>query len=481
MVASQLSIQVLSLITSLVVARLLGPREVGLAAEALVFGSLALVIVDFGFASALVQRPTLSEADKSTAFWVGTGLGLALTVIGIGLSWPMASLYGEPRVQPLFAVLSLAFLFTAPGIVQGALLTRELKFRSLELRTITATTMSCATGISLAVLGFGAWAIVAQHLVITSTSTALLWRSSPWRPRATFSMESLRGMAAYTSQVFGTRLLAWGTVNVDNLLIGRFLGPSSLGAYTVAFSLMVTPVNRLATPLGQVFFPAYSRMREPARIARAWLRGTRMAALIVVPAMLGLVVVAPDFVQVVFGDRWDAAVPVIQILAPVGLIQTLMAFNIGVLQALAYTRVLFRFTAVLSVLTVGAFAAGLPWGIEGVATAYLIVTVVMQPVFLRLTARAVGIRIREWLGAIAGIAQAGLVMLAAVFVSRELLLTTDLAVGIRLAIVIAIGALVYVPLVVWRAPQVREELRTLRQRLRETPGPAPLESGDATL
>jgi O-antigen/teichoic acid export membrane protein len=288
-------------------------------------------------------------------------------------------------------------------------------------------------------------------------------------------------MAAYTSHIFGTRVLAWGTVNLDNLLIGRFLGASSLGAYTIAFSLMVTPVNRLATPLAQVFFPAFSRMRDPARIARAWLRGVRMAALIVVPAMLGLVVVAPDVVQVFFGDRWGAAAPVIQILAPVGLIHALMALNNGVLQALAYTRILFRFTAVLSVLTVGAFATGLPWGIDGVATAYLIVTVIMQPVFLRLTARAVGIRVREWLGAVAGIAQAGLVMLAAVFVSRELLLTTDVAVGIRLAIVIAIGALVYASLVAWRAPQVREELRTLRQRLRGAPGPTPLEGGDAPI
>ena len=479
MMASQLSIQVLALITSLVVARFLGPREVGLAAMALVFGSLALVIVDFGFASVLVQRESLSEEDKSTAFWVGTALGAALTAIGIGLSWPMASLYGEPRVQPLFAVLSFAFLFTAPGIVQGALLTRELKFRSLELRTISATTISSVVGISFAVLGFGAWAIVAQHLAISAASTALLWRSSSWRPQARFSMDSLRSMAAYTSHIFGTRVLAWGTINLDNLLIGRFLGPAPLGAYTIAFSLMVTPVNRLATPLTQVFFPAFSRMREARRIAPAWLRGSRMAALIVVPSMLGLIVVAPDFVDVVFGEKWDAAVPVIQILAPVGLFQALTALNTGVLQALDRTRILFRFTAVLSVVTVGAFAAGLPWGIEGVATAYLIVTVVLQPVFLWITAKVVEIRFTEWIGAIAGVVESGLAMLVVVFAARELLLGTGLPVGLRLAAVIAIGALTYIPLVAWRAPEVREELHGLLQRLRQAPGPSPLEAGEA--
>ncbi len=183
MMASQASIQILAFATSIVVARFLAPRQVGLAAEALVFSSLALVAVDFGFASVLVQRPQLSEEDKSTAFWMGTLLGFLMTLLGIGLSWPIASLYGEPEVQSLFAVLSLVFVFTAPGIVQGALLTRDLKFRSLEVRTIIATTVSCATAMVLAVAGVGAWAIIAQHLTITSVSTLLLWRSSSWRLR----------------------------------------------------------------------------------------------------------------------------------------------------------------------------------------------------------------------------------------------------------------------------------------------------------
>ena len=248
MTISQAAIQVLAFVTAIVIARFLSPFEVGLAAEALVFASLALVIVDFGFASVLVQRPALSEDDRSTAFWAGMFLGVALTLIGIAASWPIASIYGEPEVQPLFAVLSLAFLFTAPGIVQGALLTRDLAFRSLEVRTIIATTMSCATGIGLAIAGAGAWAIVAQDLVITAVSTLLLWRASSWRPQRRFSMRSLRGMAGYTGNVFGTRVLAWGTINLDNFLIGRFVGAAQLGAYTLAYSVVIMPATRIATP-----------------------------------------------------------------------------------------------------------------------------------------------------------------------------------------------------------------------------------------
>lgn len=464
MMGSQAATQVLALVTSVVIARFLTPREVGLAAMGIVFTTLALVLADAGLASALVQRPELSEDDKSTAFWFSIATGIALTAAGIGLSWPIADLYGEPRVRHLFAALSFTFFFTAPGIVQGALLTRELRFRALELRTIAATATSCAVGITLAVLGAGPWAIVAQTLTISSVSTVLLWRSSSWRPRARVSRESVRGLGRFSAHVLGTRLSTWGARNVDNLLVGRYLGAAPLGAYSIAYSLMITPVNRIAGPLTQVFYPAFSRMRDRKSIGAVWLRAVRMVALVVVPLMLGLAAVAPDFVRVVFGRRWHAAAPVLQIIAFVGLAQSLQALNYGILQSLARTRVLFRYTAVASVATVGAFAAGLPWGIKGVATAYLLASIVLEPAYLWLTTRAVGVPVRDWLRSIAAAAEAGIVMVVVVIGLRQALLATSLSAGPRLAALIVGGAAVYLPLAAWRAPEARGELRALRAR-----------------
>jgi polysaccharide transporter, PST family len=458
MMASQVSIQLVGLATSIVIAHFLTPREVGLAAMGVVFVNLALLIADAGVAAAIVQRPNLTEDDKSTAFWATVVLGVGLTVTGVGLSWPIADLYREPRVQPIFAALSLTYLFTAPGIVQGALLTRDLKFRSLELRTIVATTASCAVGITLAIAGFGPWAIVTQHLTITAVSTVLLWRASSWRPRFHASRRSLREMAGFSSHVLGSRVFTWLARNVDNLLVGRYLGAAALGAYSLAFNLMIAPVTRVAGPITQVFYPAFSRMREPDRIAGAWLRAVRIVAFVVTPAMLGVVVVAPDFVRVVFGARWHATAPVLQILAPLGLVQALQALNYGILQSMAATRVLVRYTAVASVLTVTAFSLGLPWGIEGVATAYVLVSVFLEPAYLYLTTRAVGIRPGRWLASIRGVLEAGAVMFAAVFLLRELLLRADVPVGARLALEIVAGAAVYLPAVLWRAPEVKREI-----------------------
>lgn len=471
MIASQVSIQLFGFVTSVVIARLLSPREVGLAAEASVFANLALIVADFGVAAVIVQRPKLTEVDVASAFWVSMLLGALLTVLGIGLSWPIAALYGQPEVQGLFVLLSFVFVLTAPGIVQGALLTRELRFRELEARTIIATASGCATSIVLAANGLGPWAIMAQPLAAAGVSTLLLWRASEWRPRRTFSWTRVRGMAGFAGHSFGARSLGWGVLNVDNLLVGRFLGAAPLGAYSLAWSVALSPLNRIAVPITQVFFPAFSRMSDPRQIAGAWLRAVRMVAAIVVPAMLGVIVVAPDLVPVLFGARWAAAIPVLQLLAVIGLIQALTALNTGILQAIGRTRTLFRSTILVSVGSIVGFAAGLPWGIRGVALAYLVASCVVQPLFTAITARAVGLSLSDCLASIAGVLEAGMGMLLLVLGARELLVGAGLPAAARLILLVGWGAVTYLGLVLWRAPEVRSELAELRRRRGGVAGP----------
>jgi O-antigen/teichoic acid export membrane protein len=463
MLASQGASQLAALTTSIVIAHLLSPHQVGLAAEAIVFGTLALVVTDFGIGSVIVQRPQLSAVDTSTAFWASIGLGAFLTAAGIGLSWPIASLYGQPEVQPLFATLSLTFVLTAPGVVQGALLSRELQFRALEIRGILSTATACATAIVFAGLGFGPWAIIIQSLTVSAVSTALLWRSSSWRPQMVFSSASLREFRGFATHVFGARSLSWAVLNVDNLLVGRFLGAAALGAYSMACSVALAPLNRIALPIGQVFFPAFSRIEDRRRIATAWLRGLRMVALIVVPIMLGAVITAPDLILVLFGRRWHAAVPVLQLLGLVGLMQALTALNGGILQGIGEGRRYFRCTLLISGASVAAFAAGIPWGITGVALSYLLVSAVVQPIFTVVTARAVGASLAGVMHSISGVLQAGTGMLLIVFVERTLMVG-HVAPAPRLLVFIVSGAVSYLVLVAWRAPEVRSELEELWRR-----------------
>jgi O-antigen/teichoic acid export membrane protein len=463
--ASSSVLQVMRLIVGVILAHLLSPHDYGLAGMVIVFASLVLIFSDLAFGSALIHRPTLTEDDRSTVFWTSAAIGLVLTVTGIALSGPLAAFYGEPRVKPLFAAMSLSFFVASIASTQAALLTRDMNFRSLELRQMAAAVASGGVGITLALMGEGPWAIIAQQIAAATVSTALLWVASPWRPRLTFSWTSLRGLGGYSGNVFGSRLLFYANRNADNMLVGRFLGASSLGAYSVAYNLMLVPISQIAIPVQDVLFPAFARMQDDIEaLKHAWFRANRVIAAISVPALLGLIIVAPDFIGVVLGHRWHSATPVIQILAFVGILQSVQGLNSSVLRAVDRTSALFRYSVVVSIASVTAFALGLHWGIVGVAAAYAISSGIVEPYYSWLTARSVGLSLVDFVRPLIGVFQASAGMAVCVLVLRELLLRADVPPAARLALLIGAGAAIYAILCSWRAPEVRDEVRDIRRR-----------------
>ena len=255
------------------------------------------------------------------------------------------------------------------------------------------------------------------------------------------------------------------TQNADNVLIGKFLGTAALGLYGVGYSLIMLPASRIAAPLVQVFYPVFSRVQhDRRRLCAQWLRGLRMMAAVMVPAMLGLIVVAPDMVRVMLGPHWHGATPIIQILSVVGLAYGLQGLNGVVLLALGRSRVLFRYSCVLFVAAMVAFVVGLQWGIVGVAACFAAVNVFVQPAYMYVTARSMDIGLRECARALAGVAEAAAVCIAAAVLTRVLLVADAVPTTPRLVATIAVGALAYVPVLIWRAPEVVSELRLLRRR-----------------
>ena len=472
-VASQIFRQLSRVAVVVILARLLTPADYGLAAMVLVFSSLVLIFADLALGAALVQRQELSEEDKSTVFWTSAAMGVAFMLIGIALSWPMAAFYGESEVQPLFAALSVSFLITALGTTQSALMNREMQFRSLELRMMAGTVVGGTAGIVVALAGGGAWAIIAQQLAIAVASTTLLWFFSSWRPRFSWSVESLRSLAGFSGNVFGTRVLFYANRNLDNLLIGKFLGAASLGAYAIAYNVMLMPLARIAQPIVEVLFPAMSRIQDDRpRMAAMWLRANRMIGAITIPAMVGLMVVGPEFVATLFGAKWADAAPVIQILAWVGLLQSLQRLNSSVLQACDRTGALLRYSVIVLVASIVAFVVGLSWGIVGVAAGYAVSSTIVEPYYTWLTARVLDLELADFLRSLAGVAQATVGMAGVLVAAKLWLISPDLPAGIRLLILVVLGAATYLALAAWRAPELRGDIRGLR-RSRSAAAPQP--------
>lgn len=463
-ISAQTVIRVVGFGTMTVLVRLLGPTNIGLAAEALVFTRLAFLFSDVGLGAVLVQRKELSEVDKSTAFWTSAMVGLSLSLSVIAVSRPIAGLFRNQQVRPLVMVLSLYVLFTALGVTPNGLLARDLRFRTLELRTMLAALLAAIAAVAMAVLGFGAWAIVTQLVVNAAASTSLLWLRVGWRPRFTYSVASLRHLAGFSSYIFGAGLASFLHRNTDNFLVGRFLGPAKLGAYSTAYDVMQWPLMALSAPVSDVLFPAMTKLRDPDQIGDVWLRVTRLAVVITAPAFLGMIVVAPDFVDVVFGPRWHEAIPVLQILSYVGLIQSLTILVGNVLMTLDRAATLFWLAFPGSLAMVGAFAVGLKWGLIGVTVAYAAANTPLTAMYAVVAARSTNVSLRNFARAMRGVVGAAAAMAVAVLALRLVLVAQHVSPAARLAIVTSFGVLVFVLLCVWAAGEVVSEIRALVRR-----------------
>ena len=458
------AVQVSRLVFGVVLARLLTPHEYGLAGMALVFAALVLNVSDLGLGAGLVQRAKITEADRSTVFWTSLALGGVLAGAGLALSGPVASFYGEPDVRPLFAAVSIAFLVTALGRTHAALYQRDMAFRAISVRVMAATLTAGVVAVVLAALDYGPWALIGMHIANGVVTTLLLWTLSPWRPRFMYSLTSLRKLGGFGLNVFGSKIAEYLHVSSDKILVGRFLGSSALGFYNIGYNLVVLPFASLIAALLDALFPAMSRVQgDRARVAAAWMRASRTLFAIGAPAMLGLVIVAPDFVTVLLGARWRPAIPVVQVLAIAMLVHSATALGTMVLTSVDRTATLLRFSIAEVIVIIIGLAVGLRWGIAGVAAGYLSAITVTRSVLVLLTARTLAVSVRAVGRNFAGVLQAALAMTAVAWLARFALLEVDAPAFVRLVAVVITAAVIYLPLSMWRSPDVVRDLRALRR------------------
>ena len=472
---SQVTLQITRMAVALVLARLLTPEDWGLAAMVILFAGFTIVFTDNAMGTALIQRRDVREDDKSTVFWVSVALGLVLAVVGVAVSSPLADFYNEPEVRWLFVAFSVGFVVTALGTTHMALLVREMEFRRLELRQIAATVVGAVTGITIAVAGFGAWAIVGQLLAEAVISTTLLWLLTPWRPSLVFSMASFKRLGGFAGNVFAQNIV-WQTArSLSGILIARVLGAAALGAYTLATTVILTAVrSELPRRYSRSSSPrSHSCVTSRERMADMWIRATRMVAAISIPPLVGIAIVADDFVEVVLGPKWSEAVPVIQILAVVGILQSLHTLNAEVFLALGRAGTFLGYTVLWAAATLAAVVVGVQGDIVRVAACYAVATVLVEPVQAYLTTRVLGIPLWRYVRSLSGVVQASALMAIVLLGGREAFEAAGVPASARLVLLVFLGGTVYLGAALWRAPEVTAEITGVIRR--RNPGFRPAE------
>ncbi len=450
----------LRLLVFLILARLLLPSAFGLVALAGAAIDFIQLFMNQGLAAAIVQRDRLDDEHLDSAFWGNIAFAIVLGSATFALAGSVADWLGEPAIRPVIRALSPEFLTTALSSVQMAILRRHLRFKELAVRTLGGLLVGGAVAISLAFAGAGVWSLVAFLLVTQSVGAVLLWTSSEWRPRLRFSLERYGDLFSFGVTILGVHLLTFFRGRADHLLIGGVLGATDLGYYSMARQATSGLATIVQGSIGTVAWSTFSRLqREPTRLAKAIYQVARMEALLTWPVYLGLVVIAGPLVRVVFGERWETSVGIVQAFSVAGIAINVTGLNLTAITALGETRWRVVLEVVIAVVSLGAMAFALPFGITAVGWAYAMAMVAILPLQLWATLRLLPVTWGGYLACFATPAAGSLLMLVAIF-ALDAQLPAGLGDWPRVAAIVPAGAFVYFAFVLLFARETARDVRT---------------------
>ncbi|HOG46257.1 MAG TPA: lipopolysaccharide biosynthesis protein [Anaerolineae bacterium] len=388
----------LQLTVMAVLARHIPPEDFGLYAIVSMALGMVAMFSEIGVRPAVVQHKDVCGRYVGMAFMLSLGLGgLAMALTWIAAPW-VAAFFGQPQVTGLLRATSVTLLISGYAAVAMALFERELHYRKLALIDVASYTAGFGlVGIGLALRGAGVWAIVAATVSQSLMRALLLATTSRPIVRPKWSWRDLRDLVRFGAGLSAAQLFGYGASQADNAAVGRLIGPEALGLYQMAFTIMDLPRRFLGIVVDQVMYAAMTRVQDDmARLRTGYLQSLEVTTVVLLPVTVLAVVVAPEAVRGLLGERWSGAVLPAQILltqvplrASVRLSDSLGG-AVGRVYRLAATKMLYA-------LMVGVGAvAGARWGLEGVATAVTLVTVANWLIMVRLALQILQIPARDY-------------------------------------------------------------------------------------
>lgn len=458
--------QILSWIATPIVAGLLSPADYGVASMAMVYIGLVQLVTEFGLGAAIVQRRDIDADQVARVGGLSVLLGAFFFVVSIALAPSIAGFFGNPEVQPVIVVLSLLFLTSSVQAIPRALLARDLAFR--QLATLDAIEALATIGVTLplAALGFRHWALVLGGVTgrMASTLLALHWRRHrlSWPTR----FETIAPQVAFGSHVVISSIAWYAFLNADIAVVGRRLGTAALGAYSISVALASIPVDRLSALISRATPAILARVQDDRGLLRRYVLAlTEGTSLLTFPAAVGLALVAPEFVLVVLGEEWRAAITPLRLLALAAVFRSLTPLLSQVLYAAGESQRNMRATIASALILVPLFYMGSHRGLAGVAMVWLVAYPVVVAAFsMRYAFAACDLGVGPYLASLWPAGSATLIM-AVVVLAADRLAPDEWPLEARLATKCVVGAVTY-GAAVWylHGARLRRSLAMVRDR-----------------
>lgn len=358
------SVQGVQFFVMIVMARLLTPHDYGLIGMLAIFIAVAQSLIDSGFSQALIRKQDRTETDNNTVFYFNIIVSALLYLI-LYISAPLvADFYNTPQLCPVMRVVCFSIIFNSLAVVQRALLTIRIDFKTQAKAALMAVVTSGVVGITMAYHGFGVWSLVTQQLLYLCMNTSLLWLLSKWRPRLLYSWQSFHELFAFGSKLLASGLLDTIYRNIYPIAIGKLFSASNLGHYTRAQHFSEFPSSNITGILQRVTYPVLCEIQnDDTRLAGFYRKFLKLSAFIVFPLMTVLSAVAQPLVNKMLGPQWEFCGLLLQIICFSMMWHPIHAINLNLLQVKGRPDLSLRIEIIKKALGVSVLCITAPYGL----------------------------------------------------------------------------------------------------------------------
>lgn len=359
------------IITITVLAKMIGPKEYGIMAMATVVINFAMIIRDIGFGSAIIQKSDIRTELKNTAFSINFFVGCAICIAVMLISSLVGDFFNSPKLTHILQIISLVFPISCLTIIHQALFEKESKFQFLAIIEICSAILGLISAFCAAILGAGVYSLVVQSLIVATLTSVLLWINSSFRPRIHFNKKSASELMSFGVGIAGFNLINYFSRNMDSILIGRYFSERILGQYSLAYRIMLFPLQSMTYVASRSLYPVLSKFKDDEKkVKEIYLNTITLISCFTGPMMAGLWSVRDIFINTLFGSSWPLVPSLLLWLAPVAYIQSILSITGSILSAKGKTYQLFILGFLGSIIHVGSFIIGVQFDVVFMSKLY---------------------------------------------------------------------------------------------------------------
>lgn len=436
----RLSIQGIHFLVTLVLARILTPKDFGLIGMLAVFIAIAQTLIDSGFSAALIRKQDRTDIDNNTVFYFNIIISIFIYLLLYAVAPYVAVFFHEPSLIDLMRVLCLLVIINSFAVIQRVIYTASVNFKVQAKATTIAAISSGVVGIIMAFHGYGVWSLVGQQLSSAFFNTVLLWYFSKWRPMLVFSWKSFKELYLFGINVMVVSIVETLYQNSYQIFIGRFFSASQLGHFTQAKHFAILPSSSLSSVVARVTYPVLSTIQDnDARLSDVYRQLARVLGFIVFPLMCGLAALAFPTVEVVIGSKWHFAAVLLVPLSFSFMFYPIHSVNMNMIQVKGKSKLYLKSEMIKKVISIAFLVGTIPFGIVVMCYGRIVSSVLTLLVNMYYTSREVKIGLFELIKDLLPVLSLSLFM----FLAIKLATCRIESSYIQLLVGILAGALIY--------------------------------------